>query len=203
MSQFLDKLNLRPQEKRLVVLGSAVLFVVLNFWLVWPHASDLRNARAKLSAGRAQLRTFQTELDRAEDYALRLRELEGQGAGILPEEEQSTKLIAQIQSQASRSGVSCNSIRPQTRGARAEPTEFFEEQSISVTLNPTGPDEILDFLLALASGNLVVRVKELDLKPDPSQTKLTGSMRLVASFQKNAPKPGSAAQLPGSPGRKS
>jgi Tfp pilus assembly protein PilO len=203
MSQFLDKLNLRPQEKRLVVLGSAVLFVVLNFWFVWPHASDLRNARAKLNAGRAQLRTFQAELDRTEDYVLRLRELEGQGAGILPEEEQFTKLIAQIQSQASRSGVSCNSIRPLTRGARAEPTEFFEEQSISVTLNPTGPAEILDFLLALASGNLAIRVKELDLKPDPTQTKLTGSMRLVASFQRNSPMPGGAAQVPGSPGRKS
>jgi hypothetical protein len=99
--------------------------------------------------------------------------------------------------------VSCNSIRPLTRGARAEPTEFFEEQSISVTLNPTGPAEILDFLLALASGNLAIRVKELDLKPDPTQTKLTGSMRLVASFQRNSPMPGGAAQVPGSPGRKS
>ena len=203
MSQLLDKLNLRPQEKRLVVLGSAVLFVVLNFWFVWPHASDLRKAQAKLSAGQAQLRTFQAELDRTEEYASRLRELEGQGAGVLPEEEQITKLIAEIQSQASRSGVSCSSIRPQTRSARAEATGFFEEQSISVTLNPTAPDEILDFLLALASGNLVIRVKELELKPDPTQTKLTGSMRLVANFQKSTSKPPSAAQVPGSPGRKS
>jgi Tfp pilus assembly protein PilO len=202
MSQFLDKLNLRPQEKRLVVLGSAVLFVVLNFWFVWPHASDLQNARTRLHKSREQLKSFRAELDRAPEYQQRLQELEGQGKEILPEE-QANELILQIQSQASRSGVSCNSIRPQKRGTPAGPTEFFEEQSISIALNPTGPDEILDFLLALASGDLVIRVKELDLKPDPSQTKLTGNMRLVASFQKTLTQPGSPAPVPGSPGRKS
>jgi Tfp pilus assembly protein PilO len=183
MTQFLDKLNLRPQEKRLVVLGSAVIFLVLNFWFVWPHASDLKRAQARLDQGRTKLKTYQTELGRTNDYALRLQELESQAAGVLPEE-QFTMLISQIQSQASQSGVSCGPIRPLPRSARAEPTEFFEEQALSLGVNPTGPAEMLDFLLALASGDLVIRVKELDLKRDPSETKLTGSMRLVASFQK-------------------
>jgi len=40
MNTFLDKLNLRPQERRLVVMGSAALFIVLQFWLVWPHFND-------------------------------------------------------------------------------------------------------------------------------------------------------------------
>jgi Tfp pilus assembly protein PilO len=204
MTQFLDKLNLRPQEKRLVVIGSVVLFLVLNFWFVWPHASDLRNARAKLQAGREQLKTFQAEVERMPDYAARLQELEGQAAGVLPEDGQFNALIFQIQSQASKSGVSCGQIRALPRSARPEEaTEFFEEKSLSLGLNPTGPDEILDFLLALASGDLVIRVKELDLKPDPTQTKLTGSMRLVASFQKNTAETGAPNRAPRTLGRRS
>jgi hypothetical protein len=202
MSQFLDKLNLRPQEKRLVVLGSAVLFLVLNFWLVWPHASDLKGVQTRLAEGRRQLDTFQSEVNRTNDYALRLQELESQAAGVLPEE-QSTVLISQILSQANKSGVSCGPIRVVPRSSRTEPTEFFEEQSLNLGVNPTGPAELLDFLLALASSDIVIRVKELDLKPDPTQTKLTGSIRLVASFQKKSPETGATTMVPSPAGRKS
>ncbi len=183
MSGALDKLNLRPQERRLVVMGSVVLFLVLNFWFVWPHASDLRRVQTRLEKNRRQLQTFETELSRTNTYARRLQELQSQAAGVLPEE-QFTMLISQIQSQATQSGVSCGPIRPLPRSARSEPTEFFEEQSLTLGLNPTGPAELIDFLVALASGDLVIRVKELDLKRDPTETRLTGSMRLVASFQK-------------------
>jgi type II secretory pathway component PulM len=196
MSQFLDKLNLRPQEKRLVVLGSAVLFLVLNFWFVWPHASDLSQVRLRLEQGRRELNIFKTELSRTNDYALRLQELRGLAAGVLAPTEQVTALLSQIQSQAGKSRVNFGAISSPRRGTRTEPTEFFEEQSINLVVNPTGPGEILDFLVALASSDLMIRVKELDLKPDPSQTKLIGSMRLVASFQRISPETGA-------PGRKS
>jgi hypothetical protein len=202
MSQFLDKLNLRPQEKRLVVLGSAILFLVLNFWFVWPHASDLKRVQQRLEQGRRQLETFHAELGRTNDYALRLQELQSQAAGVLPED-QFTVLISAIQSQASKSGVNCGPIRPLPRSARAEPTEFFEEQSLSLGVNPTGPAELLDFLIALASSDLVIRIKELDLKADPSQTKLIGSMRLVASFHKKSTEASATTTVPRATGRKS
>ena len=37
MNSYLDKLNLRPQERRLLVLVGLIVFVVLNFWFVRPH----------------------------------------------------------------------------------------------------------------------------------------------------------------------
>ena len=55
---------------------------------------------------------------------------------------------------------------------------------------------MVDFLYAIGSGDLLVRVKELSVNPDASQTKLMGSMKLVASFQKKAP----AALAPLKPG---
>ena len=47
MTSYLDRLNLRPFEKRLVVGVGAVLFVVLNAWFVFPHFSDLARPRRR------------------------------------------------------------------------------------------------------------------------------------------------------------
>jgi hypothetical protein len=190
MIRFLDKLNLRPQERRLVVLAGAVIFVVLNLWFVWPHFSDYGRIQREINRAHATLERYQTELARIGEYTRRLEELEGQGAaGVLPEE-QATLLISRIQMQAERSGLKHSTLTPSARTARGGSTvEFFEEQSLTLRLNPTGPEELIDFLEALATGDLVIRVRELDLRPDPSQTRLVGSIRLVASFQKQTPEP--------------
>ena len=47
MTSYLDRLNLRPFEKRLVVGVGAVLFLVLNAWFVVPHFSDLGQAEKR------------------------------------------------------------------------------------------------------------------------------------------------------------
>ena len=47
MTNPLDRLNLRPFEKRLVVAVGVVLFVVLNAWFVFPHFSDLGVAQER------------------------------------------------------------------------------------------------------------------------------------------------------------
>ena len=41
MTSPLDRLNLRPFEKRLVVVVAVVVFLVINAWIVFPHFSDL------------------------------------------------------------------------------------------------------------------------------------------------------------------
>ena len=47
MSSYLDRLNLRPFEKRLVVGVGVVLFIVVNAVFVVPHFSDLSQARER------------------------------------------------------------------------------------------------------------------------------------------------------------
>ena len=58
MTSYLDRLNLRPFEKRLVVGVGAVLFVVLNAWFVVPHFSDLSQARGPPGGGAQEARTL-------------------------------------------------------------------------------------------------------------------------------------------------
>jgi hypothetical protein len=197
MSSALDKLNLRPQERRLVVMAAAVLFVMLQFWLVWPHSKDWSETKAGLDKARLTLDRYQSELARTNEYRLKLERLEAQGTGVLVEEQaRPNVLISSIQTQARQSKINAPSIRP-LKGAGSRTNEFFEEQIIDLGVLPTGDEELVDFLVAIGTSDLMIRVKELALQPDASKTKLTGSMKLVASFQKNAPtKPAAAASKP-------
>ena len=52
MTTLLDRLNLRPQERRLVVMAAAVLFLVLQFWLVWPHFKEWGQTKAAMGMSR-------------------------------------------------------------------------------------------------------------------------------------------------------
>jgi Tfp pilus assembly protein PilO len=183
MIQALARLQLRPQELRLVVISAAVLFVVLNMWLVWPHFKDAGRIGKDLEAAEKTLGVYQEEIARTNGYQTRLAALRVTGADVLPEDRANTVMSA-IQNYILQTGISSGGLSLVPRTARGKLNEFFEEQALTLRLNPTSPEDLVNFLVAVASSELVIRVKELDLRPDPSQTKLTGSMKLVASFQK-------------------
>ncbi len=189
MSSYFDRLNLRPQERRLVVGVAAVVFAVLNFWFLWPHFGDFQKARTELRTVGAKVAEYErdTAAERIADLQRRLTELEGQGSSVLPAE-QSLDLIRAIQSQAAQSGVTINSQSEVVTSSNTRTNEYFEEKSRLITVL-TGEKELVDFLVSLGSTNSIIRVRSMTLRPDPSQTRLQGSITLVASYQKSRPKP--------------
>ena len=46
----------------------------------------------------------------------------------------------------------------------------------------------MDFLYSLGSGNSLIRVRDLTMRPDAPRQQLSGTVKLVASYQKNPPK---------------
>jgi type II secretory pathway component PulM len=62
MTKFLDKLNLRPGERRLVVVVAIVVFLVLNVWLVWPSFGEWGRTEQRITDARKKVRQFQNEL---------------------------------------------------------------------------------------------------------------------------------------------
>src|SRR6266581_3617027 len=199
MKTLLDKLNLRPQERRLVVMAVAVLAVVLHFWFVQPYFREWSQVKAELEKGRRTLKTYQAEIARTNEYEAKRLKFEIQGSS-LPAEQQAMAniLIGRIQAVADQTKLSYGTVTHLGHSRTGKTNEFFEEQAINLIVNPSGPQELTDFLYAIGSGDLLVRVKELSLNPDGSQTKLMGTMKLVASFQKKTPtapapvKPGAA-----------
>jgi len=186
MTSLLDRLNLRPQERRWVVMAAAVLFVVLQLWLVFPHFKEWGQTRDALDKAKKTLLERQTAVAQTDDYRKRLEKLEGQGGtGLLNAEQAGNLLIRRIGDQARLSKVNQNDIRILPKNP-SKANEYFEEQTLDYRFNPTGDKELIDFLVAIGNSDLMVRVKELVLSPDPGTYKLQGSMKLVASFQKKS-----------------
>jgi Tfp pilus assembly protein PilO len=179
---FLDKLNLRPQERRLIVLVAVVIFIVLNFLFVRPHFGEWKSTENKIQQISTTLAAFQKEVARMPDYKSRLVTLQTNGSDVLTEE---LALQRTVQSQASSHGLMVTRYDPRARGSEMRTNQFFGEQALSIDFT-SGGKELVDFLVDIAAGNSMIRVREMNVKPDPSQTKLMGNITMIASYQKKA-----------------
>ncbi|MBM3834117.1 MAG: type II secretion system protein M [Verrucomicrobia bacterium] len=185
MRSFWDKLNLRPHEKRLVVIVAIVLFVVLNLWLVWPHFKDWGILQEQREKNNRTLQTYQKEIARISTYESKLKDLESQGSSVVGEG-QDLDLLLTVQNQARLTGLNITRNDPRPKASSTKTNQFFEEQTLSIHVN-TGNEELVNFLVSLASTNSLIRVQNLSLRPAPGQMRLEGDITLVASYQKKAP----------------
>ena len=182
MTGYLDRLNLRPSEKRLVVGVGAVLFVVLNALFVVPHFSDLKDAQNRRTAALEKLKLWQGEIYQAGKYQAGIKKfiLEGQD---VPAEDQVNKFARAIQNQQATSRVGIPNFGRTTYATN----QFFVDLTQVITVQ-SGEDRLVDFLYNLGAGNSLIRVRDLALNPDGPRQQLSGTVKLVASYQKNPPK---------------
>jgi hypothetical protein len=182
MTSYLDRLNLRPFEKRLVVGVGAVLFVVLNAWFVVPHFSDLGQAKKRRADALEQMKRWQVEIDQKAKYQAGISKLIKEGQEVQAED-QVNQFARAIQEQQARSGVGIGTFGRTT----TKTNQFFLELTQPVSVQ-SGEAQLVDFLYSLGSGNSLIRVSELTLRPDPPRQQLSGTVKLVASYQKTTPK---------------
>jgi Tfp pilus assembly protein PilO len=191
VSSTFAKLNLRPQERRLVVFVGIVLFVVLNLWFVWPHFGDWATLQGKRLRAERNLATYQAEIARQSGYRVKLRELESAGSTVLPEE-QALDLVRIVNEQSSRNRLMVARADPRPRISTTQTNRFFEEQYVTINVN-TGNEELVNFLVSLTSTNSLIRVRDMTLRAEPSGFKLVGDITLVASYQRTSPAGSSAS----------
>jgi Tfp pilus assembly protein PilO len=191
MTNPLDRLNLRPFEKRLVVVVAVVFFVVLNAWLVVPHFSDLGDATKQRADALEKLNRWEVEIAQKTVYERQVKEMETEGGQAVPMEDQQNQFSRTIQMQQAQSGVNVISTSKQT----VHTNQFFLELSQQISVQ-SGEAQLVDFLYNLGSGNSLIRVRDLALHPDPPRQQLSGSVKLVASYQKATPKKGAPAATP-------
>lgn len=201
MSSYLDKMNLRPQERRLVVGVFIVIFIVLNIWLVWPHFGDWSRVKADLEKGQRNLVLYQKKIAQVggtNGFEAQLKKLEGEGAQNIVADEQEIQLLRTVQNQVQQSKITVTRYGEVKRSTTGQSTnEFFEEQSIRIDIN-TGEKELVDFLLNIGAGSSMIRVRDMDLRPaDQNRYRLQGAITLSANYQKKqAGKPAAPAAKP-------
>lgn len=191
MSSFLSKLNLRPQERRLLVIVSSIVFAVLNVWFVWPHFKDWGRTQQDQAKAQKRFQEYQKEIAKVPSYETRLKLLEKEGATVLAQEQElDLVLVRTVQNLARITGISLN--RSNKRISNTVTNQFFEEQANDIQIE-AGNEELINFMVSLASTNSLIRVQDLRLSVAPSGFRLSGNMTLVASYQKNpAAKPATA-----------
>jgi Tfp pilus assembly protein PilO len=182
MTAFLDRWDLRPQERRLVVVFAAVLFVMVNLWFVWPRFKDWKLLKDKIDHTQTTLRRYTNEIARLPDYKKRLSALEKEGSTVLPSA-QSVEMVRAVQRLALTNHVKIDYLGQPTKSIGPNTNSFFEELSLPIKVL-TGEPSLVDFLYELGKGDSMIRVRDLLLSPGPSGTNLSGQITLVASYQK-------------------
>jgi hypothetical protein len=194
MTSLLDKLNLRPGERRFVVVVGILVFVVLNVWLVWPSFGEWGRIERQIKEARKKLKMFDDELAKTNLYQRQMTELRQKGQYVATDD-QASQLQREVTSQAALSGVQIIRATPGRGVAGGRTNSFFEEQVLDINVL-AGEKELIDFLYNLGARGSLIRVRSMNLSRDPSQTRLSGSITLVESFQKKPP-PRLAAITPG------
>jgi type II secretory pathway component PulM len=178
MKKYLSQL--RPMERRLVIGVAVVIFLVLNWLLVWPHFSDWDNLSRRLYTATAKLGVYQTAVTQIPKLQAEVATYESAGDVVAPED-QSINLMRTIQSQASASGVGIQNFSRQTTDTN---DLFFIKQVQNIVVVATD-EQLVNFLYKLGSGASMIRVLDLDLQPDAPHYHLSANIRLVASYQKS------------------
>jgi Tfp pilus assembly protein PilO len=192
MTSFMDRWNLRPQERRLVVVVAAVFFVMLNIWFVWPYFKEWQTVEDQRERNQRTLNRYRMEIANAPAYETKLSKLEADGGAKVLPAEQSIDFLRTVQSLAKSNHVEITRSGQPIKSAAVNTNSFFEEVSLPIDVT-TAEKDLVDFLYELGSGNSMIRVRDLQLSPGSTGTNLSGRITLVASYQKAVEKPSTQA----------
>lgn len=176
--------NLRPLEKRMVVGIAVMFFIILNFWFVVPHFSDMTQVQQRMFKAQKLLTMYQKEIQQKEKYKAGIERLEGKGSQPIQLEDQAGAFRETISTHADMNHVHINQFG---RIVGRTNDQFFWEQTATITV-VSKEQNLVDFLYNLGSDSSLIRVRDLTLRPEmPAQQELNAGIKLVASYQKKAP----------------
>ena len=184
-----DKLNLSSGERRLVMFVLVVLLCALT-WMVWGMIPDPGATQEKIDKAVIDLKRFDGEISKTDEYNRRVRELESMGSAVVPIE-QEVNMRRTINNLTAANGVRVTRLGRTT----TKTNEFFQEYTMRVDFSSKESD-IVNFLWKLGESDSMVRVSDLLVKPDKNRYRLDGWMNLTASYQKDikASRPSPAAE---------
>lgn len=189
MTELFDKLNLRPQERRFVVGVFVVVVIILNYVFIWPYFSDWTKVSKDIESSKATITRYQEEIQRDKDkggYEEMLNKLDKTGP-MVQLKEGDVQLQTTVMRLAETCRISILNYTPSKLTTTSTNQSFFDEQSASISFAAEEKD-LLDFLYAVGGDNSMIRVRELNLKPqDNNRYRLSCTVKLTATYAKKAP----------------
>lgn len=182
MNKFLARLS--PLERRFMVGLLVVVFLVLNFMFVWPHFGDWTKVKQRLERARRAQAVYDAEIAKKPVYEAGVKALEQEGVSV-PQENQDIDFLRTVQNQSIQHRVTVLSNQRQ-QGVRTN--QFFVER-VQIITTQSGEQELVNFLYNLGSGNSMIRVRDLTVRPTMNRHHLSATVKLVASYQKASAAP--------------
>jgi hypothetical protein len=195
VNNFLNQLNLTPQERRIVVIIFLVVIVVLNLLFVWPHFGEWGSINRQLDDMRGSIakynRFIEQDLNPTTGFKVQVNKLSRlEGASVMehPVDPQ-IQLANTIRAQERKTGAYVADYgQPSTKT-----NEFFEEISTAISVESQEP-QLVNFIYNMGMDPAMIRVARLDLKPaDANRYKLKGGITLTANYTRRPPSAVSAA----------
>jgi hypothetical protein len=180
----LDKLNLRPFERRLVYGTVILLLLVINGVFIWPRFKDWGDTKARLEAANTKLEKWSEVIAKKKTLEAQVKTFESEGQSVA-EQDQANQFLLTVQSQASASGVQ---ILANMRPSTTTNDPFFIEQRQTFHVQAR-EENLIDFLYQLGAGDSMARARGLSFRPGQNKQSLDGNIDLIASYQRKAPAP--------------
>jgi hypothetical protein len=194
---FFDQLNLRPNERRIVIVVGVVVFIVLNAWFVWPHFNDANKALTTINRGRLDWTNHYEKIQRdtrAGGTRAQINSLmKEEGGDLEGGQSKDIQLVRKVQEKAPQYGVTVLQYNEsQSTAFNGKTNEFFEERSLRISVQ-TGESNLVNFLYDMGNDPAMIRVRELHMKPaDQNRYRLAGEVLLSANFLKKPSAPATA-----------
>lgn len=171
--------QLKPLEKRYAVFGGMLVFLMFNYFAVWPHFKDWTADNVRIEKAEKQIAIYQDEIRHKPEYQRKINDLQADGTTSVPEEDQAIDFVRFLTGRAVNNQVVISS-----QGTLVTRTnDFFLEQQMGISVQATETN-LVNFLYSLGAGNSMMRVRAMNLHPDPSHQQLTAGITIVASYQK-------------------
>ncbi|MBL68448.1 MAG: hypothetical protein CMO74_08370 [Verrucomicrobiales bacterium] len=189
MIDLFDRLNVRPEERRVAIYVFFIFFIAINGlwgWRFYTGATEWSELKTDIQddSGRAaELRAALADLKQKEAAWEEYTRMMGADDGG---KRAWTDLNRRVQQLARENKLRYGRITP----SKSEDQEFESFEKHTVNLDFTGTDhDLANFLIAIAAEPQMVRVSSLTIRrPNNDPKQLTGSMSIVASFPKEEEK---------------
>lgn len=178
MKKFWDQL--KPQERRWLIVIGCIVFVTMNYFFVWPHFKEWSANTARMSAARDNMAKYSAEIAHKNDYEHKIHTISPEEQNIAPED-QAVHFEEGFRDKAVQNGVQIQTTsRPSTRM-----DDFTVEQRETIQAL-TGEKNLVDYLYSLGSSGSSVRVESMSLRPvDLNRYQLHADLTLVESYFRN------------------
>ena len=180
--------QLKPLERRWAVAGLALVFLMLNYFFIWPHRHDWARDDARAQNADKKIDEYNAEIVKKAVYLGKLRTLQADGSDVVAEDQA-------IDFVRFYSGLLlANRVLLQNGGTLTTRTNnpFFIEQQLGITAQ-ADETNLVNFLYNLGAGNSMVRVKAMNLRPTSDKHELNAGITMIASYLKKATAPSRAA----------